>query len=433
VSHEAFTRRDGVVHADDVPLPVLAERFGTPLFVYSATALARAYDALDAALAGTPHVICYSVKSNMNLAVLRTLVARGAGADVTSGGELFRALRAGAPPDRIVYSGVGKRDDEIDQALVARIKMFNVESRAELRRIDAVAAARGVRAPVAFRVNPDVDPETHPYISTGLRTSKFGVPWSEAGDAYAEAKALENVEVVGIDCHIGSQLTSIRPFVDALNRVRRLVLELRDAGHDVRVIDVGGGLGVRYEDESPPSFEAYAEGVLESVGGLGCELVFEPGRAFTANAGVLLARVLYEKHNEDERFVVLDAAMNDLVRPALYGGHHRVEPVGPPRGEPRPADLVGPVCESGDFLARDRPFPPVEPGDLVAVHSAGAYGFAMSSNYNGRVRAAEVLVKGRERALVRERETYEDLVRGERIPEDITGPADGARPRGRGA
>jgi diaminopimelate decarboxylase len=296
-----------------------------------------------------------------------------------------------------------------------------VESLAELRRIDAVAAEHGICAPVAFRVNPDVDPRTHPYISTGLRTSKFGIPWGEAVAAYAEAKALEHVEPVGIDCHIGSQLTQVQPFVDALNRVRHLLLELRDAGHEIRTIDVGGGLGVRYDDETPPSFDEYARGVLESVGGLGCELVFEPGRALVANAGVLLTRVLYEKTNEDKRFVIVDAGMNDLIRPALYEAWQRIEPVGPARGEPSAADVVGPVCESSDFLAKDRPFPPVERGDLLAVHSAGAYGFAMSSNYNGRPRAAEVLVKGSRAALVREREGYEDLVRGEIIPEEITG------------
>lgn len=418
---DAFTRRDGRLFADDVALDALAERFGTPLFVYSATSLAGAYDALDRALGDVPHTLCYSIKTNMNLAVVRTLVARGAGVDVTSGGELFRALRAGAPPERIVYSGVGKRDDEIDQALATGIKMFNVESRAELRRIDAVAAARGVRAPVAFRVNPDVDPKTHPYISTGLKTSKFGIPWGEAAEAYAEAKALDHVDAMGIDCHIGSQLTDVQPFVDALNRVRHLLLELRDAGHEIRTLDVGGGLGVRYDDERPPSFEAYARGVVESVGGLECDLVFEPGRALAANAGVLLTRVLYEKTNGERRFVIVDAAMNDLIRPALYQAYQAIEPVGASRGTPSPADVVGPVCESGDFLAKDRPVPPVERGDLFAVRSAGAYGFSMSSNYNGRVRAAEVLVKGDRFALIRERETYEDLVRGESIPEEITG------------
>ncbi len=419
--NEPFPRRGGRVFAEEVPLERIAEAEGTPVFVYSATALAEAYDALDRAFASRPHLVCYSVKSNMNLAVLRTLVARGAGADVTSGGELFRALRAGADPRRVVYSGVGKTDPEIEDALEAGIKMFNVESRAELRRIDALAQRRRRRAPIALRVNPDVDPKTHPYISTGLRTSKFGIPIGEALDAYAEAKALDHVEVVGVDVHIGSQLTDVSPFADALARVADLVRALRDAGHGIRCIDVGGGLGVRYRDEEPPPVTAYADAVLETVGGVECELVLEPGRWITANAGVLLTRVLYEKSNEAKRFVIVDAAMNDLLRPALYDGWHRIEPVAPPRGPERPVDVVGAVCESADFLARDRALPPVEPGDLLAVHSAGAYGFAMSSNYNARRRAAEVLVRGDRFALVRERETYEDLVRGESIPEELTG------------
>ncbi len=419
--NEPFPRRGGRVFAEEVPLERIAEAAGTPVFVYSATALAEAYDALDRAFASRPHLVCYSVKSNMNLAVLRTLVARGAGADVTSGGELFRALRAGADPRRVVYSGVGKTDPEIEDALEAGIKMFNVESRAELRRIDALAQRRRRRAPIALRVNPDVDPKTHPYISTGLRTSKFGIPIGEALDAYAEAKALDHVEVVGVDVHIGSQLTDVSPFADALARVADLVRALRDAGHGIRCIDVGGGLGVRYRDEEPPPVTAYADAVLETVGGVECELVLEPGRWITANAGVLLTRVLYEKSNEAKRFVIVDAAMNDLLRPALYDGWHRIEPVAPPRGPERPVDVVGAVCESADFLARDRALPPVEPGDLLAVHSAGAYGFAMSSNYNARRRAAEVLVRGDRFALVRERETYEDLVRGESIPEELTG------------
>ncbi len=418
---QPFQRRDGRLLVEGVPLTRIADEVGTPVYVYSATALTEAYDALHRAFESVPHLVCYSVKSNMNLAVLRTLFARGAGADVTSGGELFRALRAGADPRRIVYSGVGKTDVEIQSALEAGIKMFNVESRAELRRIDAGAEARGARAPIALRVNPDVDPKTHPYISTGLRTSKFGIPLAEAIDAYAEAKALDHVEVVGVDIHIGSQLVDVSPFGAALARVADLVRGLRDAGHSIRTIDVGGGLGVRYREEQAPPITAYADAILETVGGLECELVFEPGRWITANAGVLVTRVLYEKSNEEKRFVIVDAAMNDLLRPALYDGWHRIEPVGPPRGPERRVDVVGPVCESGDFLARDRALAPVAPGDLLAVHSAGAYGFAMSSNYNARRRAAEVLVRGERFAVVRERETYEDLVRGESIPEDLTG------------
>jgi diaminopimelate decarboxylase len=419
---DAFPRVEDRLHAEGVPLDRIAREVGTPVYVYSSTALCEAYDALADALGSVRHTICYSIKSNMNLAVVRTLVARGAGIDVTSGGELFRALRAGVDPAKVVYAGVGKTDAEIGGALEAGIKLFNVESRAELRRIDACAAQRGCVAPVAFRVNPDVDPRTHPYISTGLRTSKFGIPIAEAVDAYAEAKALDHVRVTGVDCHIGSQLLSLEPFTDALARLRGLVRELRNAGHAIEVIDVGGGLGVSYEDEhEPPSAAAYADAVIGAVRDLDCEIVVEPGRSITANAGLLVTRVIYEKRNDEKRFVVVDAAMNDLIRPALYQAYQRIEPVGPPRTPEQTVDVVGPVCESGDFLARGRSLPRVESGDLLAVRSAGAYGFVMSSNYNGRPRAAEVLVRGDRFAVVRERERLEDLVRGESIPEDLTG------------
>jgi diaminopimelate decarboxylase len=417
---EAFPRVAGRLHAEGVPVERIAAGVGTPVYVYSASALAAAYDALDAAFAAVPHLVCYAIKANMNLAVVRTLVARGAGVDVTSGGELFRALRAGADPRRILYSGVGKTDAEIDRALEAGIRLFNVESRAELRRIDARAGALRRVAPVAFRVNPDVDPKTHPYISTGLRTSKFGIPIGEAEAAYAEAKALENVRVVGVDCHIGSQLLDARPWADALARVRSLVLALRSAGHAIELVDVGGGLGVRYRDEVPPSPQDWARTVIGALGDLGCEIAIEPGRALTANAGLLVVRVLYEKSNDDKHFVVVDGAMNDLLRPALYQAWHGIEPVGPPREGERVVDVVGAVCESGDFLAQGRALPPLERGDLVAVRSAGAYGFAMSSNYNGRPRAAEVLVRGDRFAVVRERESLEDTLRGEHIPRELT-------------
>jgi diaminopimelate decarboxylase len=416
---EAFSRRGGWLCAEGVPLEDIAQAVGTPVFVYSASMIAETYDALDAAFAGVPHTICYAIKANMNLAVMRLLILRGAGIDVTSGGELFRALRAGGDPGKLVFSGVGKTDEEIDAALEAGIKQFNAESRAELRRIDAVAEARGVIAPVAFRVNPDVDPRTHPYISTGLRTSKFGIPIGEAGAAYAEAKALDHVRVVGVDCHIGSQLTSVQPFADALAKLRSLVLELRDAGHAIEIIDVGGGLGVTYANERPPTAEEYAAAVRSAVGDLGCEIVLEPGRSIVANAGVFVTRVLFEKRNDAKHFVVVDGAMNDLIRPALYDAYQHIEPVGPPRGGSNVVDVVGGVCESGDFLARGRTLPDLERGDLLAVRSAGAYGFAMSSNYNGRRRSAEVLVRGERFAVVRERETYADTVRGERIPEEL--------------
>jgi diaminopimelate decarboxylase len=418
-SSEAFPRRDGNLYAERVAVTRIVEEVGSPTFIYSAGALVAAYDRLDRAFSGTPHSICFSIKSNMNLAVVATLVARGSGVDVTSGGELFRALRAGADPRKIVYAGVGKRDDEIDAALAAGIKLFNVESRSELRRIDAVAARRGARAPIAFRVNPDVDPKTHPYIATGLRTSKFGIPIGEAVEAYAEAKALEHVEVVGVDCHIGSQLMEVQPFADAAERLRTLVLELRSAGHHIRVIDVGGGLGVAYAEEVPPTAEAYAEAVLGGVGDLDCEIVIEPGRSITANAGILVARVLYRKSNQEKDFVIIDGAMNDLIRPALYQAYHRVEPVGPPRPGMHKSDIVGPVCEPGDFLARDRTLSTLQEGDLLAFRSAGAYSFVMSSNYNARPRAAEVLVSGDRFAVVRQRESLEDLVRGESLPEEL--------------
>ena len=417
---EAFPRRDGCLYAEGLPVADIAAQVGTPVYLYSAGALLHAYDGIDEAFAGRPHLICYSIKANMNLAVVNTLVRRGAGIDVTSRGELFRARAAGADPEKIVYSGVGKRDDEIRAALEEGIKLFNVESRAELRHIDAVAGAMGVRAPIAFRVNPDVDPQTHPYISTGLRTSKFGVPISEAVEAYAEAKALPNVDVIGLDCHIGSQLVSIEPFADALARVANLVVELRGAGHGIEIIDVGGGLGVMYAEEVPPSPAEYAAAVQGAVGDLDCEIVLEPGRSLTANAGIFVTRVLYTKGSDEKSFVVVDGGMNDLLRPALYGSYQRIEPVGQARPGVQKVDIVGPVCESGDFFAKDRSFPSVEEGDLVAVRSAGAYGFSMSSNYNGRPRCAEVLVRGDRFAVVRERENLEDLVRGETIPEDLT-------------
>jgi diaminopimelate decarboxylase len=416
-----FPREGGVLHVDAVRVEEIVEAVGTPVFIYSASELAARYDALDAAFASVPHSICYAIKSNMNLAVVRTLISRGCGIDVTSGGELFRALRAGGDPSGFVYSGVGKTDAEIDQALEAGIRMFNVESRAELRVIDARAARRGVVAPVGFRVNPDIDPQTHPYISTGLRSSKFGIPIAEAVDAYAEAKALEHVRVVGVDCHIGSQLVSLQPIADALRLIRELVLELRDAGHDIALLDVGGGLGIRYGEERVPSPEEYGAVVLKAVSDLGCHIIVEPGRWISGNAGIFVSRVLYTQNNGDKHFVVIDGAMTDVIRPTLYQAYQHIEPVGPPRQGSRVVDVVGPVCESADFLAKDRELPTLERGDLLALHSAGAYGFAMSSNYNGRRRAAEVLVKGNRFEIVRERDALEDLIRGESIPEELTG------------
>jgi len=418
---EVFSRRGGHLHAEAVPVERIVKKVGTPVFIYSASELAARYDALDAAFSDAPHTICYAIKANMNLAVVQTLVERGCGIDVTSGGELFRALQAGVKSNKIVFSGVGKTDSEIDQALDAEICMFNVESRAELRVIDARAAARGSVARVSFRVNPDVDPQTHPYISTGLSSSKFGIPIAEAVDAYAEAKALEHVQVVGVACHIGSQIVKLDPIVDALQRIRALVSELRAAGHAIELLDVGGGLGIVYDREQPPSAAEYGAAVLAAVGDLGCHLIAEPGRWIAGNAGIFVARVLYDKQNGDKHFAVVDGAMTDLIRPTLYQAYQRIEPVGPPREGRRVIDVVGPVCESADFLAQQRELPILQRGDLLAVHSAGAYGFAMSSNYNGRCRAAEVLVKGDRFAVVRARDRFEDLIRGESIPEDWSG------------
>jgi len=415
----AFARPDGSLHVEAVPVERIVEAVGTPVFIYSASELAARYDALDAAFAGVPHTICYAIKANMNLAVVRTLVARGSGIDVTSGGELYRAQRAGGDPSRFVYSGVGKTDAEIDQALAAGIRMFNVESRAELRAIDARAARRGVVAPVSFRVNPDVDPQTHPYISTGLSSSKFGIPIAEAVEAYAEAKALEHVRVVGVACHIGSQLVNLEPIVDALQRIRALVSELRDAGHHIEWLDVGGGLGITYDRERPPTAAEYGAAVVASVGDLGCHLILEPGRWIAGNAGLFVTRVLYAKTNGDKHFAVVDGAMTDLIRPALYGAYQKIEPVARPREGKRIVDVVGPVCESADFLAQQRALPPLERGDLLAVFSAGAYGFAMASNYNGRCRPAEVLVRADRFEVVRARDRYEDLIAGESIPDEL--------------
>ncbi len=418
-----FEYRAGRLHCEEVPLDAIAREVGTPAFVYSHAAIAQAYDALDRALAPRPHLVCYALKANGNLAVVRALAARGAGADVTSGGELYRALTAGIPASRIVYAGVGKRDDEIAMALEAGILGFNVESEGELEAIDAVAARAGRRARVAVRVNPDVDPRTHPYIATGLTESKFGIPMSRALEAYRLALSLRHLDVAGIDCHIGSQLTSLEPMAEAFAKLRAFALRVRALGAPLEYVDVGGGVGIPYrEGQTVPSAQAYAKVVLQGVGDLGLTIIVEPGRALVGEAGVLLAQVLFTKPKAGgaggaTQFVVVDAAMNDLIRPSLYQAHHDIRPVvEAPGAPPVTADIVGPVCESGDFLARDRALPPVERGALVAVLSAGAYGFAMASNYNARPRAAEVLVHGRDFSVVRSRERYEDLVRGETIP-----------------
>ena len=418
---DTFTYHDGQLYCEGTPLEAIADAVGTPTYVYSAGAIMSVYDAYERALADVPHLTCYAVKANMNLAVLGLLARLGAGADVVSGGELYRALRAGFEPQKIVFAGVGKTREEIREGLKADVLAFNVESAAELAALDEVAREEGARARIGIRVNPDIDPQTHPYISTGLKTSKFGVPYRDARDLYRRAAGSAGIEIVGIHMHIGSQLIKVRPIADALACLAELVEALREDGIALRYLDVGGGLGIRYHEESPPPPGDYVHTLKPFLQRAGLTVMLEPGRSLVGNAGVLLTRVIYRKATEGRRFVIVDAAMNDLIRPALYNAHHEIRPVAEPApGAPLDVvDVVGPVCESGDFLAKERPMPPVEAGALLALLSGGAYGFAMASNYNARPRAAEVLVHNDRFQVVRRRETYEDLIAGESV---WTGP-----------
>ena len=410
-----FQRDRGVLCAEKIPLPELARAYGTPLYVYSTATLRRHWRVLDRSLAGLKHLLCYAAKANSNLAVLRLFADLGAGFDIVSGGELYRVLKAGGDPGKVVYSGVGKTDEEIAFALSQGVRCLNVESGAELGRVSVVARRLGRKAPIALRVNPDVDPRTHPYIATGLKKSKFGVPVDEARRLFRLAAGDEALEVRGLACHIGSQITALPPFLDAIARVRALARELSREGIRLRHLDIGGGLGVRYREESPPHPDAYGAAVKRALRGFRGEVILEPGRVLVANAGVLLTRVLYVKKSGKKLFAVVDAAMNDLARPSLYGAYHEVEPVRDPSGRPEGVlDLVGPVCESADFLAQARRMAVPERGDLLCVRSAGAYGFSMSSNYNARPRAAEVLVEGEVARLARRRESWPDLIRGEK-------------------
>ncbi|MGD8631110.1 MAG: diaminopimelate decarboxylase [Gammaproteobacteria bacterium] len=413
-----FSYHNGSLHAEDVPLADIAAQFGTPCYVYSRATLERHWQVFDAALGTHPHLICYAVKANSSLAVLQVLARLGSGFDIVSGGELERVLRAGGDPAKIVFSGVGKRVPEMQRALEAGIRCFNVESEPELLRLDRVAGELGMTAPVSLRVNPDVDARTHPYISTGLRDNKFGIDVGIALHAYEHAAALPNIRVSGIDCHIGSQLTETAPFVDALDRVLDLVDRLQASGIPLAHVDVGGGLGIPYRrEDAPPPPDSYARALLARMTDRPQELLLEPGRAIAGNAGVLLTRVEYLKHTACKNFAVVDAAMNDLQRPALYDAWHDIIPVAPRTGEAVTYDVVGPVCETGDFLGRQRDLALAE-GDLLAVRSAGAYGFTMSSNYNTRPRAAEIMVDGDGFHVIRERETLDDLVRGEHLLPD---------------
>ena len=410
-----FQYKNDEMFAEQVSVSALAKKHGTPLYVYSHATLARLFSAIDSAFAGHPHLICFSVKANSNVAVLRTLAQLGAGMDIVSGGELRRALKAGVDPKKIVFSGVGKQEHEIAAAIDAGILFFNVEVRGELAVIDRIARQKKTRAGITLRVNPDVDAHTHDYISTGKKVNKFGIAIDSAAEVYAEAAKLPGLQILGVDCHIGSQLTSTEPFVEALKRIRALVETLRASGIAIRHLDIGGGLGVVYKDETPPSPAEYAKSILSVVGDLGVELVLEPGRVIVANAGIFVSKVLYRKENEGKHFVIVDGAMNDLVRPMMYGAWMGIQAVKKTK-KTIMADVVGPICETGDFLAQNREVADVQPGDFVAVMSAGAYGFTMSSNYNTRPRAAEVLVRGAEAHVIRERETVEELLSKERMP-----------------
>ena len=411
---DAFNYRDGELFAEGVALSAIAERFGTPTYVYSRAHIEAQYRSFADALEGTPSLVCYAVKANSNLGVLNVLARLGAGFDIVSRGELERVLAAGGQADKIVFSGVGKSREDMRRALEVGVHCFNVESTDELERLQVVAAEMGVRAPISLRVNPDVDAGTHPYISTGLKENKFGIAIADAEDVYIRAAQLPNLEVLGVDCHIGSQLTTLPPFLDALDRLLALIDRLGECGIYLHHIDLGGGVGVRYRDEEPPQIADYIKAVRERIEGRGLALMFEPGRYIVANAGVLLTQVEYLKHTEHKDFAIVDAAMNDLIRPALYQAWMNVTAVTPRDSEARAYDIVGPICETGDFLAKDRQLA-LEEGDLLAVHSAGAYGFVMSSNYNTRGRTAEVLVDGDQAFEVRRRETVAELYAGESL------------------
>jgi diaminopimelate decarboxylase len=408
-----FEYRQGALYCEAVAIADLAREYGTPLYVYSRATLERHWHAFDRALADHRHLVCYAVKANSNLAVLDVLARLGSGFDIVSGGELRRVLAAGGDPSRIVFSGVGKQAEEIEAALEADILCFNVESEAELDRLQEIAARLQRRARVSFRVNPDVDAKTHPYISTGLKENKFGVAFGDAEAVYRKAAQLEHIEVIGLDCHIGSQLTEMSPYIDALERLLGLIERLREAGIEIRHLDLGGGLGIRYRDEAPPLPADWASALRERLAGFDGTVVIEPGRAIAGNAGILVTRVDYLKHGADKNFAVVDAAMNDLIRPSLYGAWQEIIRVEQASEAPEKTyDVVGAICESSDFLGKERALR-LQQGDLLAIRSSGAYGFGMASNYNSRRRAAEVMVDGDNHYCVRAREDYEDLLRGE--------------------
>jgi len=419
-----FEYRNGEMFAEGVALKRIAQEVGTPAYIYSLATLKRHFKVFDQAFAKARHIVCFSVKANSNLALLRAFAKEGSGFDIVSEGELFRALKVGADPRKIVFSGVGKKRQEIEYALKSGILMFNVESEEELFALDEIAAGIGKKAPISLRVNPDVDPQTHPYISTGMKKAKFGVDIKKSLETYKKAVSLRNVDVVGVDCHIGSQLTSVTPFVDALAKVREyldrvLAGEMKREGAQIRYLDLGGGLGINYHDETPPLPDEYAAAIIQGLQGLDVTLILEPGRVIVGNAGILLTEVQYLKETETKKFVIVDGGMNDLIRPALYGSYQAIQPVVQTNADKMVADVVGPICESGDFFAKDREIARPKRGDLLAVMSAGAYGFTMASNYNSHPKPPEVLVDGDQYYIVRRRESLDDLINGETIPASL--------------
>jgi diaminopimelate decarboxylase len=411
-----FKYRENVLFCEEVPIPEIAATTGTPFYLYSHATLTRHFQAFSKAFEGVDHLICYSAKANTNLAVLKLFADLGCGLDIVSGGELYRGVKAGFLPQRVVYSGVGKSVDEIDAALAQGIMMFNVESRIELELINDRAGRLKTRAPIAIRVNPDVDPKTHPYISTGLKKNKFGIDAQAAIESYREAGRLDHLEMVGVACHIGSQITEAGPFEAALKSLKALITELNQMGIRIKYLDMGGGLGITYADETPPPISEYAGSIIKQLKDMELKLILEPGRVLVGNAGILVTKVLYRKAGDTKNFIIVDAGMNDLIRPTLYNAFHAIEPVVNSHRQVIVADVVGPICESGDFLAVDRSMADVSSGDLLAVMSAGAYGYVMSSNYCSRPRAAEVMTKGDQYHVVKRRETYENLIQGETLP-----------------
>jgi len=414
-----FQYRNNELFCEDLSVADIAKDVKTPFYLYSHETLRRHFRAFDDSFNGIDHLTCFSMKSNSNMAVLRLFANEGGGVDIVSGGELYRAVKAGIDPGKIVYSGVGKTVEELEYAVSCDILMFNSESEQELIALNDAAKRLNRKARVSIRVNPDVDPETHPYISTGLKENKFGIDIKKSLEQYRVAAGLKNLTVTGVSCHIGSQLTKVSPFVDSIRKIKDLISGLKEAGIHIRYLDMGGGLGITYNEEKPPLPAEYAAAIRKELGSTDLTLILEPGRVLVGNACILVAKVLYTKSTGDKNFIIVDAAMNDLMRPSLYGSFHGIQAVKAKNGQRIRADIVGPICESGDFLAKDREVEPLERGDLLAVMSAGAYGFSMSSNYNSRPRVAEVMVKADKYAVIRRRETYEDLVKGEEVPDFI--------------